>query len=132
MAQAAQGAHRLDIVLVSRCQEAKATQDWGLGMPWLSMRHDSNNEVEMKTRTTALMAKFGITTIPALVFLNKHWQVICAEGCGMCGADPEGLAFPWRELPKVGPGARAVENFDLPPTKQPKLPAPPVQILPEN
>jgi hypothetical protein len=36
------------------------------------MYHDANNEVGMKMRTTALMAKFGITTIPALVLLDKR------------------------------------------------------------
>jgi hypothetical protein len=115
-AQAARGAHRLEIVLVSRCREAKATKYYGLGMPWLSMYRKANDEVRMKTRTTALMTKFGITTIPALVLLDKRGQVICTEGRGMCGADPEGLAFPWREQPKVGPVARAVVNFDLPST----------------
>jgi hypothetical protein len=106
-AQAARGAHRLEIVLVSHCREAKATKYYGLGMPWLSMYHNANDKAGMKTRTMALMAKFGITIILALVLLDKRGRVICIEGCGMCGADPEGLAFPWREQPKVGPVARA-------------------------
>ncbi len=72
MAQAAQGAHRLEIVLVSHCRDAKATKYYGLGMPWLSMYHDANNKVWMKTTTLALMAKFGITTIPALVLLDER------------------------------------------------------------
>jgi hypothetical protein len=101
-AQAARGAHRLEIVLVSHCREAKATKYYGLGMPWLLMYHNANDKVGMKTRTTALMAKFGITTIPAIVLLDKRGQVICTQERGMCGADPEGLAFPWREQPKVG------------------------------
>jgi hypothetical protein len=71
-AQVAQGAHRLEIVLVSRCREAKATKYYGLVMPWLSMCHDANNKVGMKTRTSELMAKFGITAIPALVLLNER------------------------------------------------------------
>jgi hypothetical protein len=83
LAQAAEGAHRLEFVLlVSRCREAKATKYYGLGMPWLSMYHNANNKVSMKTRMTALMAKFGITTIPALVLLDERGQVICAEGRG--------------------------------------------------
>ena len=94
LAQAAQGAHRLEIVLVSCCQEAKATKYYGLGMPWLATYHDADNEVGMNTRMTALMAKFGVTTIPALVILDKCGQVICAEGRGRCVADPKGLAFP--------------------------------------
>ncbi len=92
--QAAHGAHRLEIVLVSRCQEAKATKYYGLGMPWLAMYHDADNKVGMNTRTTALMAKFEVTTIPALVLLDKRGQVICTEGRGWCVADPKGLAFP--------------------------------------
>ncbi len=127
-AQVAQGAHRLEIVLVSRCREAKATKYYGLGMPWLSMCHDANDEVGMKTRTSELMAKFGITAIPALVLLDERGQVICADGCGRCGADPEGVSFPWREQPNRGPGTRAVVNFDLPAgvwAQRPGSPRPP-------
>jgi hypothetical protein len=58
------------------------------------MYHDTDNKVGMNTRMTALMAKFGVTTIPALVLLDKRGQVICAEGRGWCVADPKGLAFP--------------------------------------
>ncbi len=126
--QVAQGAHRLEIVLVSRCREAKATKYYGLGMPWLSMYHDANGEVGMKTRTSELMAKFGITAIPALVLLDECGQVICADGRGRCGADPEGLSFPWREQPNRGPGTRAVVNFDLPAgvwAQRPDSPMPP-------
>jgi hypothetical protein len=117
-AQAARGAHRLEIVLVSHCQDTKATKYYGLGMPWLSMYHDANNKVGMKRTTSALMAKFGITTIPALVLLDERRQVICADGRGMCGADPEGLSFPWRKQPNSGPGTRAILNFDLPAGEQ--------------
>jgi hypothetical protein len=35
-------------------------------MPWLSMCHDANDKVGMKTRTSELMAKFGITAIQPL------------------------------------------------------------------
>jgi hypothetical protein len=92
------------------------------------MYHETNNEVGMKTTTTALMAKFGITNIPALVLLDEHGQVICVEGSGMCGADPKGLAFPWWVQPRVGPVARAVVNFDLPPAEQTQRPSSPARI----
>jgi hypothetical protein len=46
------------------------------------MYHDANGKVGMKMRTTALMAKFGITTIPALVLLDEHGRVICTEEAG--------------------------------------------------
>jgi hypothetical protein len=124
----AQGAHRLEIVLVSRCREAKATKYYGLGMPWLSMCYDANDKVGIKTRTLELMAKFGITPILALVLLDERGRVICADGCRRCGADPEGLSFPWREQPNRGPGTRAVVNFDLPArvwAQQPGSPMPP-------
>jgi hypothetical protein len=131
-AQAARGAHRLEIVLVLRCREAKATKHYGLEMPRLLMYHDANNIVKMKTTMTALMAKFGITTIPALVLLDEHGQVICTEGSEMCGADPKGLAFPWRDQPRVGPMARTVVNFDLPPAKRTQRPDSPARILPAS
>ncbi len=131
-AQVAQGAQWLEIVLVSCCQDAKATKYYGLGMPWLSMYHDAINKVGMKTRTSALMAKFGITTIPALVLLDKRGQVICVDGRGMCGADPEGLSFPWRKQPNSGPGTRAVLNFDLPAGERTQRPGSPARIRPAS
>jgi hypothetical protein len=127
-AQAARGAHRLEIVLISRCRDAKATKYYGLGMPWLSMYHDANNEVGMKMRMSALMAKFGITTIPALVLLDERGQVICADGRVMCGADLEGLSFPWQKQPNSGPRTRAVLNFDLPAREQTQRPGSPARI----
>ncbi len=131
-AQAAQGADRLEIVLASRCRKAKATKYFSLGMPWRAMYHDANNKIGMKSRTTALMAKFGITTIPALVLLDERGQVICKDGRGWCAADPMGLAFPWRGKAKGGPVARAVVNFDLPPAERGQQPASPARILPPN
>jgi hypothetical protein len=35
--QKAQGVDQLEVVLVSRCREAKATKYYSLMMPWLSM-----------------------------------------------------------------------------------------------
>ncbi len=116
--QKAQGADQLKVVLVSWRQEAKATKYYSLTMPWLLMWHDANDKVGMKARMTALMAKFGVSTIPALVLLDKRGRVICPEACGWVNADPKGKAFPWREMaeaPMPGLAARAVINFDLPP-----------------
>ncbi len=89
------------------------------------MYHDANNKVGMKRTLSVLMVKFGITTIPALVLLDKRGRVICADGRGMCGADPEGLSFPWRKQPNSGPGTRAVLNFDLPAVEQTQRPGSP-------
>ncbi len=41
-------------------------------MPWFSMCHDTNDKVGMNTRTSELMAKFGITAIPAHVLLDER------------------------------------------------------------
>jgi hypothetical protein len=132
LVQAARGAHRLEIVLVSHCREAKATKYYGLGMQWLAMYHDADNKVGMNTRTTALMVKFGVTTIPALILLDERGQVICMEGRGWCVADPKGLAFPWWGKPTVGPVARAVISFDLPLAKRGQRPESLARILGAN
>jgi hypothetical protein len=128
--QKAQGAVKLEIVLVSRCREAKAMKYYSLTMPWLSMWHDANNKVGMKACTTALMAKFGVSTIPALILLDEQGRVICPEARRWVNVDPKGKTFPWQEtaeVPMPGPAARAVVNFDLPPAEQPKLLVPPAQ-----
>ncbi len=128
--QKARGADQLEVVLVSWCREAKALKYYSLTMPWLSMWHNANNKVGMKARTMTLMGKFGISTIPALILLIEWGHVICLEARGWVNADPKGKAFPWRETaeaPMPGLAERAVVNFDLPPTEQPKLLVPPVQ-----
>ena len=110
-----------------RCRTAQATKHHCKYMPWLSMWHDAADEAAMTARTSGLMAKFGITSIPALVLLDAGGRVICTDAQEHCVADPEGLSFPWRQrAPITAPGSavqppasavrrRPVVNFDLPP-----------------
>ena len=109
-----------EIVLVSRCREAKATKYHREDMPWLAMGHKVDDEAGMTAHTASLMAKFGITSIPALVLLDKRGGMICADARDKCVADPEGWAFPWRKQSQSPATARTagqgpVVNFDLPP-----------------
>jgi len=111
---------QFEIVLVSRCQEAKATKYHREDMPWLAMGHEADDEAGMTAHTASLMAKFGITSIPALVLLDKRGGLICANAREKCVADPEGRAFPWRKQSQSPATARTagqgpVVNFDLPP-----------------
>jgi nucleoredoxin len=96
-AQRARGANQLEVVLVSQCREAKATNYYREIMPWLSMWHNADNEVGMEARTSTLMAKYGITSIPALVLLDKCRGLICADARDKCVEDPEGRAFLWQQ-----------------------------------
>jgi hypothetical protein len=95
--QKARGAKQLEVVLVSQCREAKATKYYRKNMPWLSMWHDADDEMGMEAHTLALMAKYGITSIPALVLLDKHGGVICADAWDKCVVNPEGRAFSWQQ-----------------------------------
>jgi hypothetical protein len=91
------------------------------------MWHDALDETCMTARTSMLMAKFGITSIPALVLLDAGGTVICADARDNCVTDPTGGSFPWRQQAPttapaiaVRPPASAVRrgpvvNFDLPP-----------------
>jgi hypothetical protein len=97
----------LEVVLVSRCREAKAAKYYRENMPWLSMWHDADDEVGMETRTSLLMAKYNIMSIPALVLLDKRGGLICADARDKCVVDPEGQAFPWRHQSRF---AQAVET----------------------
>ena len=103
-AQRSRGNTQLEVVLVSRCREAKAMKHHREDMPWLSMWHDTADEEGMEARTSSLMAKFGITAIPALVLLNKQGGLICVDARDKCVADPEGRAFPWPQ-PSQSPRA---------------------------
>ncbi len=129
-AQKAQNADLLEVVLVSWCREAKASKDYSLTMPWVLIWHNANDKVGMKARTRALMDKFNVSTIPALILLDKEGGVICPEACGWVNNDPKGTAFPWREkaeAPMPSPGARAAKKFDFPPTKRPNQLVPTAQ-----
>ncbi len=92
-AQRAQGANQLEVVLVSQCREAKATTYYREDMPWLSMWHKADDEAGMEARTSSLTTKFGITSIPALILLDKRGGLICADTRDKCVADPDGWAF---------------------------------------
>ncbi len=75
------------------------------------MRHDAKNEVGTESHTSLLMAKYGITSILALVFLDQRGGLICANARDKCVADAEGWNFPWRQqsrIPRIGEvGVRA-------------------------
>ncbi len=47
-------------------------------------------------RGKALLAKFGVTTIPALILLDNDGRVICTDNRVRLAADPTGLGFPWQ------------------------------------
>ncbi len=59
------------------------------------MWHDTADEEGMEARTLLLMAKFGITSMPELVLLDKHGGLICVDARDKYVADPKGRAFPW-------------------------------------
>ncbi len=95
-AQQAKGAKKLEVVLVLQCRAANATMYYCADMSWLSMWHNMNEEAGMTACTSALMAKYGIMTIPAHVLLDKQGRVICLDARAKCVANPEGTSFPWQ------------------------------------
>ncbi len=85
-AQRARGTNQLEVVLVSQCQEAKAMTYYREDMLWLSMWHEADDEAGMEACTSLLMTKFGITSIPALVLLDKRGGADLRRCAGqMCG-----------------------------------------------
>ena len=66
----------LEIVLVSRCRTARESETLFSTMPWTAMPHlDSVGK-----RGKDLMANFGVTTIPALVFLDGTGAITHQDG----------------------------------------------------
>ena len=118
-AQSALGADRLEIVLADRCHNAPAAKRFGVGLPGWYIPRGADTAGQVTSRTPALMAKFGVTTIPALVLLDQSGRLLCRYGREWCSADPDGSGFPWRLENKPGPAERAVVNFDLPPARRP-------------
>ena len=71
-------------------------------MPWAAMEHDSATG----RQGFALMKKYGVSTIPALVLLDGEGALICNCGQEHLRKDPTGKSFPW-PAPISGPRAGA-------------------------
>ena len=103
------------IVIVSRgASEADTMRYFYKMRRWTAMPHAT----AAGTLRKALMARFGVTTLPALVLLNSNGQVISTDTRIRLAMDPAGLRFPW-----PGPaGTRrrnAVVNFAMGPSPGP-------------
>ena len=98
-----------EIVLVSRCKEARDTERYFADMPWAAMEHDSATG----RQGLALMNKYGVSTIPALVLLDGAGALICNCGQEHLRKDPTGNGFPW-PAPISGPRLAQV-GFAIPP-----------------
>jgi len=96
----------LQIVLVSRCRSSQNTRNFFDPMPWAALPHLES----MGARGQSLMTRFGITTIPALVFLDMNGKVTCVDGRRMVAADNSAAAsVPMGDLPPQPPtGPRRV------------------------
>ena len=107
-----------EIVLVSRCKEAKDTERYFADMPWAAMKHDSATG----RQSLALMEKYGVSTIPALVLLDGEGALICNCGQEHLRKVPTGKGFPW-PAPFSGPRPAQV-GFAIPPLAEvlPKKP----------
>ncbi len=66
----------LELVLVSRCRTARDTEQLFSTMPWTAMPHVDS----VGKRGNDLMAAFGVTTIPALIFLDSLGAITCQDG----------------------------------------------------
>ena len=79
------------IVFVFKGASEEDTMGYFYMMPrWTAMPHAT----AAGPRGKALLAKFGVTTIPALVLLNGNGRVICTDARVCLAADPTGLGFP--------------------------------------
>jgi len=98
-----------EIVLVSRCKEERDTEWYFTDMPWAAMTHDSATG----RQGLALMEKYGVSTIPALVLLDGEGALICKFGQDHLRTDFTGKGFPW-PAPIAGPRPAQV-GFAIPP-----------------
>ncbi len=87
-------------------------------MPWAAMKHDSATG----RQGLALMEKYGVSTIPALVLLDGEGALICKCGQDHLRKDPTRKGFPW---PAPIAGLRPAQvGFAIPPLAEvlPKKP----------
>jgi nucleoredoxin len=81
-----------EVVLVSRCRDARASEQYLSTMPWSAMLHAEATGV----RGLALRDIFAITTIPSLVLLDGEGVVLCQNAHERLRDDPLGKHFPWK------------------------------------
>jgi nucleoredoxin len=96
-----------EVVLVSRCREARATEHYFSTMPWAAMLHAEATGA----RGEALRDKFAISTIPALVLLDGEGAVLCRNVHERLRDDPLGKHFPWESTPAAPRTPRV--DFDI-------------------
>jgi len=85
----------IEVVLVSRCRDTRASEQCFSTMPWSAMLHAEATGA----RGLALRDKFAITTIPALVLLNGEGAVLCRNAHERLRDEPQGTYFPWQSTP---------------------------------
>jgi len=96
-----------EVVLVSRCREARATEHYFSTMPRAAMLHAEDTGA----RGLALRDKFATTTIPALVLLDGEGAVLCRNAHERLREDPLGKHFPWESTPTAPRTPRV--DFDI-------------------
>jgi hypothetical protein len=80
-----------EVILISQCRDAAATEHYFSAMPWTTMSHANASG----PWGAALMEEFGVTSISALIFLDGEGAVVCRDGQEQLRADPTGRNFPW-------------------------------------
>jgi hypothetical protein len=76
-------------------------------MPWAAMLHANATGV----RGLALRDRFAITTIPALVLLDREGAVLCRNAYKRLRDDPLGQHFPWEGTPAAARTPRVDFNI---------------------
>jgi hypothetical protein len=65
-----------EVILISQCWDAAATEHYFSSMPWTAMPHaDASGP-----HGAALMEEFGVSSIPALILLDGEGAVVCQDG----------------------------------------------------
>ena len=80
-----------EVVLVSQCQDAMATEQYFSAMPLAAMMHADT----AGKRGLAPRERLGITTIPTLVLLDGEGAVLRQNAQEWLQEDPTGQQFPW-------------------------------------
>jgi hypothetical protein len=102
----------LAIVFVSKCASNSDTMTYFDAMQfWRAMPHKS----AMGYLGTSLFYRFGLTTIPTLVLLDRKGVVLCTDAQPRLVSNPGGVSFPWWAPAHRRVGDRTVVNFNLPP-----------------
>ena len=81
----------LEVILIPKDYKENDWMHYFASMPWLSLPFSDKPRIKMLTEMCQ------VETIPTLVVVDKHGQILNYDAVPFLKQDPKGRRFPWRQ-----------------------------------